>query len=488
MSAPHVVVVGAGVGGLALAARMAHRGVRVTVLEKTEQVGGRNRTLHVGAVRFDSGPSLLMMRGPFQQLFSDLGETFEEHFDLRLCDPNYRVFFGDGTRFDATSHHAKMVRQLEIFSGRDDAQAFAVMMGELADLYRASIDPFVRRNYDSPLDLVTPGGARTALKHGMLGNLSSGMKKRFKDPRLHSLFCLQTMYLGLSPFQAPWVYATLVYMEYGEGIWYPMGGMTLLATEIARLATDRGAEIRLNTAVTGIEGGRVTLADGSVIEADAVVCNADLPYAERELLPKPVDPKIDKRRYSCSAHMLYMDYEGELPEMEHHNIILGKDFEGNLKQIFDEKKIPDDPALYVQISAKTDPSKAAPGHLDVFLLIPCPNLDHPFTEADAADLKEKAFTRLESETSFRRENVRALHVRDPHEWKELLNLDKGATFGLSHDLLQSVAFRPSNRSKKDKKLFFVGASTTPGNGLPMVLISAELAEKRLVESGLLRDA
>lgn len=479
---PHIVVVGAGIGGLAVAARLAHRGARVTVLEKTDQVGGRNRTLHVGDVRFDSGPSLLMMRGPFQQLFSDVGETFEERFDLRLCDPNYRVFFADGSRIDATANMARMIRQLEVFSGRDDAQAFAVMMGELADLHRASIDPFVRRNYDSPLDLVRPKAGMVALKHGMLGNLADGMKKRFRDPRLHALFCLQTMYLGLSPYEAPWVYGTLVYMEYGEGIWYPMGGMTLLSTEIARLATDRGATIRLESPVARIEGKRVVLASGETIDADAVVCNADLPYAEKELLN---DPPPKDRRYSCSAHMLYLDYEGEIPEMEHHNILLGADFEGNLKHIFDEKRIPDDPALYVQISGKTDPSKVKPGHLDVFLLIPCPNLDHPFTEADHETLMAKAFARLEKETSFRRENVRAMHVRDPHEWRSLLNLDKGATFGLSHDFLQSVAFRPSNKSKKHPGLYFVGASTVPGNGLPMVLISAELCEDRLRVDGVL---
>ncbi|RYG29806.1 phytoene desaturase, partial [bacterium] len=326
------LVVGAGVGGLATALRLAHLGHQVTVLEKTDQLGGRNREFRVGAATFDGGPSLMMMLEPFRRLYRDVGERIEDHLDLVQCDPNYRVWFGDSQTIDATSNMAKMLREIDRIAGPEDAARYPAFLGTLADLYHQSTPNFVERNYDSFLDLVRPKSAAIALSTGMLTNMAKGVEKWFKSPYLHQLFCLQTMYLGLSPYQAPWVYATLDYMEYGEGIWYPRGGMVNIARSIAALAEERGVEFRLNAPVAKIEGKSVTLESGERLGADAVVCNADLPYAERKLLEGPTE-KIDKRRYSCSAFMMYLDYRGET-RLLHHNILLGKDFHANLDQIF----------------------------------------------------------------------------------------------------------------------------------------------------------
>ncbi|MGV3615331.1 MAG: phytoene desaturase family protein [Fimbriimonas sp.] len=484
MTRKHIVVVGAGLGGLATALRVAHRGHRVTVLEKTDQVGGRNRRVRVGECEFDGGPTLMMMLDPFRKLFADVGERLEDHLELSLCDPNYRVFFQDGTRLDCTSNTARMVAQLREKFGAEAAARYPGFIGRLGDLYHASMGPFVRRNYDSPLDLASPQALAVCAKHGMLGNLAKGVAREFSDPRLRALFCLQTMYLGLSPYDAPWVYAVLVYMEYGEGVWYPKGGMVEIGHAVARLAEARGAEIRLNAPVAKVEGKRVVLESGETIEADAVVCNADLPYAERELLGD-APPKAEARRYSCSAYMMYIDHEGEIPELLHHNIVLGRDFEGNLEQIFQRHEIPDDPAFYAALSRKADPPKAPAGHENLFLLVPCPNLGHDFTEADARTIQDRVFGRLERETSFDRGRIRGMKTTTPYDWAGELNLDRGAAFGLSHDLMQSICFRPSNRSKTHPGVYFVGASTVPGNGLPMVLISAELAEERLVQDRIL---
>jgi len=483
----HFIVVGAGLGGLATALRLAHRGHRVTVLEKTDQVGGRNRLLRVNGCEFDAGPTLMMMLDPFRRLFRDVGERLEDHLEISLCDPNYRVFFCDGKRLDCTSNVARMVQQLREISGDEAAAKYPAFLGKLAELYHASTPAFVERNYDSVMNLMTPQAAAICVKHGMLGNLAKGVAKWFDDPRLQQLFCLQTMYLGLSPYQAPWVYAVLVYMEYGEGIWYPKGGMIEICRSVARLAESRGAEIRLNSPVAGIDGNSVRLENGEVLTADAVICNADLPYAERKLLPdaERATPIADGRRYSCSAYMMYIDYAGEIPELLHHNIVLGNNFERNLDQIFNRYEIPDDPAFYSAISSKTDPEKAPPGHQNLFLLVPSPNLSRPFSEADGCEIQSKVFARLERETSFDRDRIRGMRTYTPHDWANDLNLDRGAAFGLSHDFMQSVCFRPSNKSKAHPGLYFVGASTVPGNGLPMVLISAELAEKRLEKDGLL---
>ena len=478
-------MVGAGLGGLATALRLAHRAHKVTLLEKTEVVGGRNRIVQVNDCTFDAGPTLLMMLDPFFKLFKDVGEKFEDHLDISLCDPNYRTFFADGTRINCTTNVATMIRQIEAISGPKDAAMYPQMLGKLAELYHSSMPNFVRRNYDSPLDLARIGSAQIALKHGMLGNLAKGMEKFFDDPRLQMLFCLQTMYLGLSPYDAPWVYAVLVYMEYGEGIWYPKGGMVEIVNRVAALAEKRGVDIRLNTSVVSIHEKSVVLESGEILKADAVICNADLPYADKELIQPIQEHKGRQLRYSCSAYTFYMDYEGSLPDVLHHNIVLGKDFHQNLDQIFNQYKIPDDPAFYMAASSKTDKTKAPEGHINLQILVPCPNLEHPWTDADSQILEEKVFQRLEHEVGFDRTKVRGIVRFTPHEWKSMLNLDKGATFGLSHDFMQSVCFRPSNKSKTSPGLYYVGASTVPGNGLPMVLISAELVEQRLLADGIL---
>ena len=472
---------GAGVGGLATAARLAHKGHEVVVLEKTDKIGGRNRPVRVGESDFDGGPSLMMMLEPFDRLFEDLGERLEDHLQITLCDPSYRVFYADGSRIDGTPNVARMVRQIERLSGREDAENYTVMLGEMAALYRDAIPNFVRRNWDSPLQALRPRHLRTVLKRRMLGNLYSGIARSMKDDRLRMLFSFQTMYLGLSPFEAPWVYAVLTYMEYGEGIWYPKGGLVEIANAIARLAERRGATIRLNAQVCHVEGTTVVLDGGERLGFDHVVMNADLPYAERALLDK--GRKEDKRKYSCSAYLLYVDYDGELPGMEHHNIFFGGDFKDNLDAIFNRRERPNDPAFYACIPSKTDPVTAAPGHSNLFVLIPCANLDRPWSPEDAERLKEAAFDRLQKEVGFDPAKVAAMATYTPEDWFKDLNLEKGAAFGLSHHFIQSAFFRPNNRIKGRPGLTYVGASTMPGNGLPMVLISAELAEER-VESAL----
>lgn len=476
------VVVGAGIGGLGVALRLAHRGHRVTILEKTDAVGGRNRREFVGDCRFDGGPTLLMMLDPFRKLFADIGEDFDRVVPNRLCDPSYRVFFADGTRFDGTTNTPVMTERIRAMSGDADANKYPAFLTELRELYEESIPHFVRKNYRSVWDFAAPSQLRRVIDHHMLSNLAKRVERRFDDPRLRMIFSFQTMYLGLSPFDAPWVYATLAYMEYGEGIFYPEGGLAAISDTMARLATERGVEIRLNTPVAGIEGNRVRLESGEEIVADAVIANADMPYAEQELTARPPSRKL---RYSCSAHLMYIDYEGDLDGFEHHNVVFGADFRDNLDSLFHDLKTPDDPAFYVCISKRSDPDAAPDGRLNLFVLVPVPNLDCPMDDAAQARLEATVFARLTRESGFDPTRVRGIKRRGPREWKDELNLERGAAFGISHDLFQSAFMRPQNRSRQNPNLYFVGASTVPGNGLPMVLISAELVEERLLSDGVI---
>lgn len=479
-----ITIVGAGLGGLAAALRLAHRGHEVVVLEKTGEIGGRNREMRVGGCVFDGGPTLMMMLDPFRKLFADVGERIEDQLQLSLCDPSYRVFYADGARLEGTPNVARMVDQIRRLSGERDAAAYPRLLGDLAALYEASIPNFVRKNFFSPLDFFGPKQLALVARHRMIGNLAAGVERYVQDERLRMLFSFQTMYLGLSPYDAPWVYAVLTYMEYGEGIWYPQGGMPEICRAVARLAEARGAAIRLNAEVARIEGNTCILDDGERIAADAVIVNADLPYAERELLGN-APAKAARRRTSCSAYMMYLDVEGELPELLHHNVFFGSDFRGNLNQLFHRLELPSDPAFYACVSARTEPTRAPAGRSNLYILVPVPNLDRPWSDADACTLQERVFARLGREVGFDPYRILAQADYTPHDWASDLNLDRGAAFGLSHDFWQSAYFRPGNRSRTNPKAYFVGASTVPGNGLPMVLISAELVEDRLRRDGVL---
>jgi phytoene desaturase len=474
-----IAVVGAGLGGLATALRLANSGHRVVVLEKTDQVGGRNRERHVGACAFDAGPTLVMMVEPLRRLFADVGERLGDHMDLTLCEPSYRVFYADGARIEGTTDDVRMANQIRELGGDRDAAAYPRMRRDLAALYEAAIPNFVRKNFYRPWDFF--GGAALGLvtKHRMLGNLARRIAGYYADPRVRMLFSFQTMYLGLSPYRAPWVYATLIHMEYGEGIWYPRGGVVEIARAIARVAAARGAEIRLGSPVRQISDRYVELESGGRIDVDAVVCNADLPYAQQRLVAAQ---RPSRARHSCSAYMVYIDYEGSLPTLLHHNVFFGADFRGNLDDVFERRRLPDDPAFYACISARSDAARAEAGHENLMLLIPCPNLDRPWSESDGNRLRTAAFARLAKECGFEESRIAAMETFSPEDWRDELNLSRGAAFGLSHDFLQSAYFRPANLRDS---VYYVGASTAPGNGIPMVLISAELVEERMRHDGAL---
>jgi phytoene desaturase len=418
-----------------------------------------------------------MMLAPFQRLFADVGERLEDHLSLTQCEPSYRVFYSDGLCLDATSNREGMEQLIAGNFGPQEAAGFRRLMRDLESLYRDAIPNFVEKNFYSPMDFFGPRQLALVARHRLLSNLAKRIATYVSDPKLRMLFSFQTMYLGLSPYQAPWVYAVLTFMEYGEGIWYPKGGIAQIAQAIAALAEARGAQIRLNSEVAMIDGKTVILSSGEILVADAVICNADLPYAEKVLLP---EKKTIERRLSCSALTMYLDYEGDLPGLRHHNVFFGQDFKSNLKQIFNRWELPHDPALYASVSARSD-QRAPAGHENLYLLVPCPNLDRPWSDEDETLLREAVFARLSKEVGFDPSRIRGMKRISPADWATHLNLDKGAAFGLSHDLMQSAYFRPSNRSKTNPNLYFVGASTIPGNGMPMVLISAELAEQRLIK-------
>lgn len=477
----HVIVVGGGIGGLAGAARLAHAGYRVTLLEQREQLGGRVGQIQRDGFRFDTGPTLLMMLDPLEKLFRDLQRRMEDYLQLVLLNPSYRVFYPDGVRFDSSPCIASMVREIAQKVSPDEVPGYLRLMADLSAMLHDVVPAFVRRNYRSVGDLLGIRQISLLVKHRLLASLYRRVRRYARDPRLQMLFTFQTMYLGLSPIEAPWVYAILTYMESGEGVWFPRGGMYQLVHALETIAREEGVQIRTGERVQEvlIEGGRaagVRLASGERLNGDVVVLNADVPTAYTNLLP-PTRQAQRRWRNSCSALVFCIGYEGSLPTLLHHNVHFSADFERNLREIFVQKVVPEEPSFYTCLSVRTEPSDAPQGCENLYVLVPVPNRSGEDASVCKEEVMEKVLTRLERETGLRRQGIRFVESLSPADW-EAMGLWQGAAFGLSHDFFQSTCFRPSNRAPFEG-VYFVGASTVPGNGIPMVLISAELLQQRI---------
>ncbi len=480
MVAKHAVVVGAGLGGLAAAARLAHHGWRVDVYERQGSVGGRMGEYVCDGFRFDTGPTLVLMREPLERLFTDLNESLDSWLDLRLVEPSYLVHFGDGSRIYSSSCVARMVREITALSGADAVPGYLRLLADISRMHHEAIPLFVRRHYRSWRDLMGIREVRTLLRHRLLAPMYARVGRYMRDHRLRQLFTFQSMYLGLSPIEAPWVYATLTYMECGEGVWYPIGGMYRIADAIRQMAVSRGACIHTQAAVRRVmhTDGRVTgieLESGDQVGCDTVLLNADVVPAMQSLLGVPV-----RRRYrnSCSALVYLAGYDGHL-DLPHHALFFSKDFQRNLHQLFVDGSVPEDPSFYTCISARTDPNDAPQGCDNLFVLAPVPHRG----QTDADGEADRVWAHIESRLAtagYRPERLRFRRSMGLSHWQSL-GLWDGAAFGLAHNFLQSTVFRPSCRGPH-RGSWFVGASTAPGNGIPMVLISAELAFQQIIAS------
>jgi phytoene desaturase len=329
------------------------------------------------------------------------------------------------------------------------------------------------------------------LKTNTLRKLDRHASRYFNDPRLVDAFTFQTMYLGLAPADAPSVYSLLPYTELEEGIWYPCGGMYSIVTALEQLAHELGVCIRTGQEVTGMESiGRkvqsVSLASGEQIPADIVLSNADLPYSYANLVPKTrrgrfTDRALRHLDYGSSAYLLYLGVDRSYPELLHHNVFLSSDTRDNFDAIFKRRELPGDPSLYVNVPTRTDSSIAPPGHEIVYVLVPVPQLASSIHwENDRVSFRETVYRRLESTglPDLRRHVVFEREFT-PADFASQYNLAHGSAFGLSHTFRQVGYMRPANKARDLSNLYFVGASTVPGGGIPMVIIGSRLVAERV---------
>ena len=492
MEKTNALVIGAGIGGIATAIRLAQQGYRANVFEKCERAGGRCNIIEKDGHRFDTGPTLFLLPELYRQAFADLGESIENHLDMIRIDPTYQIHFDDGSDLQLTSDLNGMQAQLEGFETGSFGQ-YLKYLTEGQRNYASALPNVVNRPFDHWYEFFTLKNLFLMLRLNALVKHYKHIGKYFQDDRLKVAFTFQNMYMGINPSQAPAIFSLMQYAEMADGIWYPKGGMYSIIEALMKIAHKWGIQFYFNTPVEKIkiEGNQVTgvtLEDGREIQSDLVIANADLPYVYNQLLPDSGYAKqLEKKKYGCSALVFFWGLDKQFSQLGPHNLFIANDFKESFDALFDGRTVADDPSFYIHAPVRVDPSLAPDGQETLMVAAPIGHL----TEDDSQDwgviktqVRKRVLERLAKEGISNVEN----HIKfeiclTPQYWKNRLNLTKGSAHGLSHALLQMGYMRPHNKHRKYQNLYFVGASTHPGTGLPTVLVSAKLVSERI-----LRDA
>ncbi len=480
---PHAVVIGSGFGGLATAIRLGARGYRVTVLEKLEQAGGRARVHHQDGYTFDAGPTIITAKHLLEELWALCGRRLEDDVDLRLMEPFYRIRFDDGEQFDYCGDAAHNRAEIARFSPVDVA-GYDRFMEASARNYRVGFEQLVDRPFSSLLDMirVMPDMLRLRADRSVHALVS----RYIKDHRVRQVLSFHPLLIGGNPYSASAVYTLISHLEREGGVYSAMGGTGRIVQGMVKLLLQQGNTLRLNAPVREIcvrDGSAhgVVLEDGSYIDADIVVSNADVAWTYRHLTPgtrrrRWSDRRLDQARYSNGLFVWYFGTRRRYEDVPHHSILLGPRYRGLLNDIFRHRRLAEDFSLYLHRPTATDPSLAPEGCDSFYVLAPVPNLladvdwrqqAEPFRRAVQQYLENSVLPGLGDALATSR-------VTTPLDFQGDLNSFRGAGFGMEPVLWQSAWFRPHNRSEDVRDLYFVGAGTHPGAGVPGVIASAKV--------------
>ena len=488
MKPKSVIVIGAGIGGITAAIHLARSGLHVKVLEKNAHSGGRCDRFTREGHHFDTGPTLLVMPLLYAVEFRSLGISLHEQLDLLRVDPTYHLVFDDGCQLALTSDMQSLHDQLEAIQP-GSFQGLLRYLQEGQRHYQLVLDRLVNCNFRQISDFINLQNLPLIFRLKPLVKHYRNMSAYFDDPRLKSAFTFQDIYMGLSPFEAPATYSMMPYTELAHGVWYPRGGMYSLVETLVAHARQAGVEFAFTTAVERIDVNAeqacgVLLADGSSLFADVVLANADLPYVYQHLLPPDSMLKsLSRKHFSCSVISFFWGVDKTYAQLGPHTLFLAEDYRENFTSINRDLSLPDNPSLYLHAPARLDPAMAPPGQDTLIAILPVGHL------SEVGHQDWSALRDLARQHVFRR--LRALGIHDlaahikfeetytPLAWQKRYNLVHGATHGLSHELTQMACFRPSNRHPRYRNLYFVGASTHPGTGLPTAMVSARLVSERI---------
>lgn len=483
----NIIVIGSGFGGLGAASRLLSAGHDVTILEKRDKLGGRAYVYEQNGFKFDGGPTVITAPFLFDDIWTAAGKKREEYVEFVPCDPFYRIFDHTGKSFDYNNDHEFTLKEIDKWSP-EDKQGYEDFLATTKPIFDKGFTELADKPFLKVSDMlkVAPDLIRLQSHKNVYKYVAQFIKNDF----LRQCFSFHPLLVGGNPFDTTSIYAMIHYLEREWGVHYALGGTGAIVNAFERLITEQGGNIHLETEVDEIlvTNGKATgvrLGNGEVIEADTVVSNADVAFTYKNMIKptyrrKYTDRKIARTKYSMSLFVIYFGTDRQYREqgLAHHNIILGPRYKALLDDIFDNKIVAEDFSLYLHMPTITDPSIAPEGHEGFYVLSPVPHLDSGKDWETFAPTYKKAIMDFLEEHYLPdlSKHLVAEHYIDPLHFQDVLNSYKGSAFSVQPILTQSAWFRPHNKSEDVDELYFVGAGTHPGAGLPGVLSSSIIAQ------------
>ncbi len=482
------VVIGAGFGGLAAAVRLRAMGFDVTVLEALDQAGGRARVFRTGGFSFDAGPTVITAPYLLDELFALVGRDPRDYFTLAPVDPFYRILFDDGSRFDYVGDEERLLAQIAQLEPRD-VDGYRRLAAHAERIFDVGYTRLADQPFDRLSDMlrVLPDMVRLE-SHRTVHAL---VARYIRDPRLRQAFTFEPLLVGGNPFNTTSIYLLIHWLERKWGVHFALGGTASIVEGLVALLEELGVDVRLSSPVGGIiiERGAVTgvrLAGGERIPCDVVVANADPTRVYGEMIApehrrKHSDRKLRRVQQSMSLFVGYFGTDRTYPELAHHTILLGPRYRDLLGDIFDRKILAPDFSLYLHAPTRTDPSLAPPGHEAFYVLSPVPNTRSGIDwRAESDRYLDRILASLETRLlPGVQRSIVTRFAMTPEDFETTLRSADGAAFGPEPRLTQSAWFRYHNRSPDVAGLYFVGAGTHPGAGVPGVLNSAKVVERAI---------
>ena len=480
----HVIVVGAGPGGLTSAMLLASRGFKVTVFEKKDVVGGRNAAIEVDGYKFDTGPTFLMMKFVLDEIFKEAGRNVDDYLKFVRLDPMYRLIFNDRT-VNMTDDRKKMAEEISrVFPGEENS----------LDRYYHEEDirfnrtlPCLQKPYSRITSMLNPDLIKALPRLALHRKLYGILGDYFKTEKLRLSFTFQAKYLGMSPWQCPGAFALLSYVEHAYGVWHVMGGLSDISAAMAAVVREHGGQIHLNSPVKRImrEKGRavgVEMENGEQVHCDEVVINSDFGHSMNSLfepgvLRKYSPEKLANKKLSCSTFMMYLGTNRKW-DSPHHAIVFANDYRASTEAIFTTRTLTDDISFYVRNASISDPSLAPAGKSALYVLVPVANMNAGVDWASETErYRRLVYKGMEERLGMKgiRESVEVEKIITPADWQERYFVYKGATFNLAHNLMQMLYFRPRNKFEELDNCWLVGGGTHPGSGLPTIYESGRIS-------------
>lgn len=488
-----IVIIGSGMGGLSAACLLAKAGHKVTVIEKNADFGGRNSQISEKGFTFPYGPTWFLMPEVFERFYKQMGEQTDKYFSLKLLKPYYRAYFKD-TLIQPVEITGNVIADAASLENLEPGARKKLVdyLESCEERHELAAKHFIYRNYSSAVELLNRDNLGAALKTGLNRSMYDHVGQYFLNEQIKQIFTFPAVFLGTSPFKAPSVYSLLNNSIFSGGVFYPEGGMYSITSSLLDIAKKHKVALMPNCEATKIlsSGQKVTgvlTKSGKIIKADSVISNAGLHHTELVLTGENDRSYLgrfwQRRQLSHSGVLLHLGVKGSLPDIPYHSFIFANNWKKQFEDIESSDKFPADPSIYLCHLSREDPKAAPKDHHSLLAIIPTAR-NISYTAGDLQNFSEKVIESIGKALGIKDLRGRVIYKKPlaGRDFEESYNAYEGSMLGLSHKFGQTGPFRPQNISNKLDNLYYVGADTVPGIGVPMCLISAELVAQRILKS------